>query len=41
MNTDSVSAAFDLILEEIGTVVSEVHSQGVAFLSNGQYQEVP
>jgi hypothetical protein len=39
MNTDSVSAAFDLILEEIGTVVSEVHSQGVAFLSNGQYQE--
>lgn len=39
MNTDSVSAAFDLILEEIGAVVAEVHSQGAAFLSKGLYNE--
>lgn len=39
MGTDSVSAAFDLILEEIGAVVAEVHSQGATFLSQGQYRE--
>jgi len=39
MNTDSVSAAFDLILEEINAVVSEVHSQGASFLNQGQYKE--
>jgi hypothetical protein len=39
MNTDSVSVAFQIILEEIGTVVSEVNSQGAAFLRNGDYQK--
>jgi hypothetical protein len=39
MNTDSVSIAFQIILEEIGTVVSEVNSQGAAFLRNGDYQK--
>lgn len=39
MNTDSVSAAFDLILEEINAVVNEVHSQGATFLNQGQYKE--
>lgn len=39
MNTDSVSVAFQIILEEIGTVVSEVNSQGASFLRNGDYQK--
>lgn len=39
MNTDSVSVAFQIILEEIGTVVYEVNAQGAAFLRNGDYQK--
>ena len=37
MKTDSVSTAFQIILEEIDSVVSDVNSQGAAFLRNGDY----
>ena len=37
MSNDSVSVAFQLILEEIDVVVSEVNSQGAAFLRNSEY----
>ena len=37
MSNDSVSTAFQLILEEIGSVVSEVNSQGASFLRNSDY----
>lgn len=37
MSSDSVSVAFQLILEEIDSVVSEVNSQGAAFLRNSEY----
>jgi hypothetical protein len=36
-NSDGVSVAFQLILEEIDSVVSEVNSQGAAFLRNSEY----
>jgi len=36
---DGVSTAFQMILEEIDSVVSEVNSQGAAFLRNGEYQK--
>ena len=37
MSNDSVSVAFQLILEEIDVVVSEVNSQGEAFIRNSEY----
>ena len=39
MNTDSVSVVFQIILEEIENVVSEVNGQGAAFLQNDDYQK--
>ncbi len=38
MSTDGVTTAFEMILEEIDSVVSEVNSQGAAFLRNNEYQ---
>ncbi|MEO9061190.1 MAG: hypothetical protein ABI270_04005 [Nitrosospira sp.] len=40
MSTDSVSIAFEMILEEIDLIVSEVNSQGAAFLRNNEYSRV-
>lgn len=37
MTRDSVTVAFELILEEIGSIVSEVNAQGAAFLRNNDY----
>ena len=37
MNSDGVSTAFQIILEEIDSVVSEVNSQGAAFFRNNDY----
>lgn len=37
MSSDSVTTAFDLILEEIASVVSEVNSQGAAFLRSNDH----
>ena len=37
---DGVSTAFEMILEEIDSVVSEVNSQGAACLRNNEYKEV-
>lgn len=39
MSTDGVTTAFEMILEEINSVVSEVNSQGAAFLRNNEYQQ--
>lgn len=37
MSSDSVTVAFEIILEEIGSVVSEVNSQGAGFIHNSDY----
>jgi len=37
MSSDSVTTAFEMILGEIESVVSEVNSQGAAFLRNNEY----
>ena len=37
MRTDSVTIAFEMILEEIDSVVTEVNSQGAALLQNNDY----
>jgi hypothetical protein len=37
MNADGVSTAFQIILEEIDAVVSEVNAQGAAYLRNDDY----
>jgi hypothetical protein len=37
MSNDSVTTAFAMILEEIDSVVTEVNSQGAAFLRNNDY----
>lgn len=37
MSSDGVATAFDIILEEIDSVVSEVNSEGAAFLRNNDY----
>lgn len=39
MSADGVTTAFEMILEEIDSVVSEVNSQGAAFLRNNEYQQ--
>lgn len=39
MRNDSVSTAFEMILEEIDSVVTEVNSQGAAFIRNNDYPE--
>lgn len=39
MNDDGVSVAFDLILEELERVVSDVNAQGAASMRNGDYAE--
>jgi hypothetical protein len=37
MSSDGVTAAFEMIIEEIDSVVSEVNSQGAAYLRNNEY----
>ncbi|MDO8457822.1 MAG: hypothetical protein Q7T07_13045 [Burkholderiaceae bacterium] len=37
MKNDSVTTAFEIILEEIDSVVTEVNLQGAAFLTNNEY----
>lgn len=37
MNSDGVSTAFQIILEEIDLIVSEVNTQGAAFFRNNDY----
>jgi len=37
MKNDSVTTAFEIILEEIELVVTEVNLQGAAFLRNSEY----
>ena len=37
MNSDGVSTAFQIILEEIDSIVSEVNSQGAAYFRNNDY----
>ena len=37
MSSDGVTTAFEMILDEIESVVSEVNSQGAAFLRNNDY----
>lgn len=39
MSSDSVSVAFQLIMEEIGSVVGEVNAQGAAFMRNSEYEK--
>lgn len=38
MNADGVSTAFQIILEEIDSVVSEVNQQGAAYFRNNDYK---
>lgn len=39
MSGDGVSTAFEMILEEIDSVISEVNSQGAAFMRNNDYRQ--
>lgn len=39
MKNDSVTTAFEIILEEIESVVTGVNSQGAAFLKNNEYSK--
>ena len=39
MSSDGVTTAFEMILEEIDAVISEVNSQGAAFLRNNDYSK--
>jgi hypothetical protein len=39
MSTDGVTTAFDVILEELIAVVSEVNEQGAQFMKEGKYDD--
>jgi hypothetical protein len=39
MSTDGVTTAFDVILEELIAVVSEVNAQGAQFMKEGKYDD--
>lgn len=39
MSTDGVTTAFDVILEELIAVVSEVNAQGAQFMKGGKYDD--